>query len=83
MKLFVENKSAIVLMKNPVFHGRIKHIDTRFHFIRECVEEGQIIVEFIRTDEQRADSLTKALPAAKLATMRHMLGVRNLGPHQD
>ena len=83
VKLLVDNKSAIALMKNPVFHGRSKHIDTRFHFIRECVEEGQIIVEFIRTDEQRADSLTKALPVAKLATMRHLLGVRNLGPHQD
>ena len=83
VKLFVDNKSAIALMKNPVFHGRSKHIDTRFHFIRECVEKGQIIVEFIRTDEQRADLLTKALPAANLATMRHLLGVRNLGPHQD
>lgn len=83
VKVLVDNKSAIALMKNPVFHGRSKHIDTRFHFIRECVEEGQIVLEFVRTDEQRADPLTKALPAARLATMRHLLGVRDLGPHQD
>ncbi|KAG6513941.1 hypothetical protein ZIOFF_024278 [Zingiber officinale] len=38
--LFVDNKSVIALMKNPVFHGRNKHIDTRFHFIIECVENG-------------------------------------------
>ncbi|GKD90013.1 hypothetical protein Tco_1365520 [Tanacetum coccineum] len=40
----VENKSAIALMKNPVFHGRSKHIDIRYHFIRECVEKNQIEV---------------------------------------
>ncbi|KAG6490266.1 hypothetical protein ZIOFF_051551 [Zingiber officinale] len=49
--LFVDNKSAIALMKNPVFHGRNKHIDTRFHFIRECIEKGQIVVEFVNTGE--------------------------------
>jgi len=38
--LFVDNNSAIALMKNPMFHGRSKHIDIRYHFIRECVERG-------------------------------------------
>ncbi|KAG6535240.1 hypothetical protein ZIOFF_000205 [Zingiber officinale] len=76
--LFVDNKSAIALMKNPVFHGRSKHIDTRFHFIRECIEKGQIVVEFVNTGEQRADALTKALPGVKLAAMRQLLGVRDL-----
>nr|GEW52797.1 ribonuclease H-like domain, reverse transcriptase, RNA-dependent DNA polymerase [Tanacetum cinerariifolium] len=42
----VDNKSAIALMKNPVFHGRSKHIDTKYHFIRECVEKEDIQVEF-------------------------------------
>ena len=51
VKLFVDNKSAIALMKNPVFHGRSKHIDTKFHFIRECVEEGPIEVDFTCTEE--------------------------------
>ena len=83
VKMFVDNKSAIALMKNPMFHGRIKHIDTRFHFIWECVEEGKIIVEFIRTEEQRVDSLTKTLSAAKLEAMRYLIGVRYLGPLQD
>lgn len=81
--LFVDNKSAIALMKNPVFHGRNKHIDTCFHFIRECVKNGQIIVEFVNTGEQRADVLTKALTRVKLAAMRQLLGVRNLEPCQN
>ncbi|KAG6476133.1 hypothetical protein ZIOFF_065369 [Zingiber officinale] len=81
--LFVDNKSAITLMKNRVFHGRSKHIDTRFHFIRECVENGQIVVEFINTGEQRADVLTKALSGVKLAVMRQLLGARDLEPCQN
>ena len=83
IKLFVDNKSAIALMKNPVFHGCSKHIDTRFHFIRDCVEEGHIAVEFDSSEEQRANALTKALPTARMATMRHLLGVRDLEPHQE
>nr|GEZ62512.1 zinc finger, CCHC-type [Tanacetum cinerariifolium] len=40
--ILVDNKSAIALMKNPVFQGRSKHIDTKYHFIRECVERDDI-----------------------------------------
>ncbi|XP_042396491.1 secreted RxLR effector protein 161-like [Zingiber officinale] len=49
--LFVNNKSAIALMKNPIFHGCGKHIDTRFHFIKECIEKGQTVVKFVNTGE--------------------------------
>lgn len=83
VKLFVDNKSAIALMKNPVFHARSKHIDTKFPFIRECVEAGKIVVEFVRTEEQRADALTKALNGMKFALQRDLLGVHDLGPCQD
>jgi hypothetical protein len=61
--LFVDNNSAIALMKNPVFHGRSKHIDTKYHFIRECIERGQIVAKRVGTGEQKVDSLTKALAA--------------------
>ena len=77
--ILVDNKSAIELMKNPVFHGRSKHIDTTYHFIRECVEREDLQVEFIRGEHQKADILTKALPKIKFLTMRHFIGVRDLG----
>jgi hypothetical protein len=80
--LYVDNNSAIALMKNPVFHGRSKHIDIKYHFIRECVEHGQIKVKRVSTLEQKADSLTKALPAVKLGIMIHLLGVRELEVYQ-
>jgi ribonuclease HI len=80
--IHVDNKSAIELMKNHVFHGRSKHIEIKFHYIRECVEKGQIAVKWIGTLEQKADSLTKGMVVTKLGEMRHMLGVRELEEHQ-
>lgn len=76
--LFIDNKSAIDLAKNPVFHGRSKHIDLRFHFIRECVDRGEVIVKHVRSDMQRADGLTKALATVKFERMRQLLGVHEL-----
>ena len=76
--LYIDNKSAIDLAKNLVFHGRSKHIDVCYHFIRDCVEQGLIVIKHVSTSEQRADILTKALSAAKFEKMRSLLGVRNL-----
>jgi hypothetical protein len=59
-RLLVNNKSAIELSKNPVHHDRSKHIDTRYHYIRECVENGVVDVDHIGTDDQLADILMKA-----------------------
>lgn len=61
--LYIDNKSAVDLARNPVFHGRSKHIDLRYHFIRDCVKQGLIVIKHVRTSEQRVDILTKALAA--------------------
>lgn len=73
--LFVDNKSAIDLAKNPVFHGRRKHINIRYHFIRECVDRGEIILKHISGEFQRADILTKAMTTLKFEKMRSLLGI--------
>ena len=78
VKLMVDNKSAIALSKNPVHHDRSKHIDTKFHYIRECIEEGKIDVVHVGTDGQLADIFTKALGRIKFVEMRQKLGVVNL-----
>jgi hypothetical protein len=52
VKLSVDNKSAVSLIKNPVYHDRTKHIDLRFHYIREYMENKQILTEFTNTDSQ-------------------------------
>ena len=75
VKLLVDNKSAIALSKNPVHHDRSKHIDTRYHFIRECVERGEVEIDHVGTAEQLADILTKALGRVKFEELRGKLGV--------
>lgn len=76
--LCIDNRSAIELMKNPVLHGRSKHIDVRFHFIRECIERGELIVKYVGTQEQRADILTKALGKVKFEAMKKLIGVKEI-----
>lgn len=76
--IYVDNKSAIDLARNPVFHGRSKHIDIRYHFIRECVERGEVEIKHIRSEEQRADILTKAMSTEKFERMRALLGIQKL-----
>lgn len=60
--LYVDNQSAIQLVRNPVFHKRTKHIDVHFHFIRKKVNEKEIKVEYIPSENQHADIFTKTLP---------------------
>ncbi|XP_066354656.1 secreted RxLR effector protein 161-like [Miscanthus floridulus] len=74
-KLKVDNKSAIALMKNHVHHDRSKHIDVKFHFIRECCDRKLIDVEFIGTELQLGDILTKALGRVRFQELRGKIGM--------
>ena len=74
----IDNRSAIALSRNPVFHGRSKHIHSRYHFIRECVEKELLEVEHVPGSEQKADILTKALGRIKYKEMRDLIGVQDL-----
>ncbi|XP_013594528.1 PREDICTED: uncharacterized mitochondrial protein AtMg00810-like [Brassica oleracea var. oleracea] len=74
VKLRIDNKSAIALTKNPVFHGRSKHVLKKYHFIRECVENGHIEVEHVPGVEQKADILTKPLARIMFKQMRSLIG---------
>jgi hypothetical protein len=74
--MLVDNKEAISLVKNPVLHDRSKHIETRYHYIRECVERGLITVDFVRTEDQLGDLFTKSLSRVKFEELRSRIGVR-------
>lgn len=78
--IYIDNMSAIYLAKNLVFHGRSKHIDIRYHLIRECVAKGEIKIKHVSTNEQRADSLKKTLTTVKFEKMRKLLGVKTTVP---
>lgn len=76
--LKIDNQSAIALSHNPVFHDRSKHIDVRYHFIRECVEDGRVRIDSIGTEEQLADIATKALARERFCELRSRIGVRSV-----
>ncbi|CAM0876884.1 unnamed protein product [Alopecurus aequalis] len=78
--LKVDNKSAIALAKNPVFHERSKHIELKYHFIRDCVEAKKIELEFVPTEHQLADMLTKPLGRVRLAELRSRIGMVEVSP---
>jgi len=74
-QIYCDNMSAIALSKNHVFHKQSKHIDTRYHYIRELVNEEVILVQFSKSEEQFADILTKPLGNELLKVHRNNLGV--------
>jgi hypothetical protein len=73
--IYCDNKSCIKLLENPVFHDRSKHIEVRYHFIRDYVQRGAVELQYISTEEQVADILTKALNMGKFVFFRDKLGV--------
>ena len=74
----VDNQPAIVLVKNPVLHDRSKHIDVKFHFIRDCVDGGQIVIEFVETGRQLVNVLTKPLGCLWFMELKEMIGMEGV-----
>ena len=76
-QIMCDNTSAIAMAKNPVFHQKSRHINRKFHFIREAIQAKEIELVYCRTEEQIADILTKALPKDRFAYLRELLGVKS------
>ncbi|GJX50138.1 retrovirus-related pol polyprotein from transposon TNT 1-94, partial [Tanacetum coccineum] len=78
--LYCDNKSVIALCCNNVQHSRAKHIDIRYHFIKEQVENGIVELYFVRTEYQLADIFTKPLPRERFNFLIDKLGMRSMSP---
>nr|GEY40116.1 hypothetical protein [Tanacetum cinerariifolium] len=78
--IYCDSKSATAISCNPVQHSRTKHIDVRYHFIKEHVEKGTIELYFVKTDYQLANIFTKALPTDRFNYLVRYLGMRSLSP---
>ncbi|GJU15662.1 putative ribonuclease H-like domain-containing protein [Tanacetum coccineum] len=74
IEIFCDNESAVALTKEPKDHGKSKHIERKYHFVRSKVEEGHVIVKHIRSEDNPADPFTKAL-----AKSRHDEHARSIG----
>jgi len=71
----MDNTGAIALTKNPEFHQRTKHMDVRWHYIREQVDIGKIEIDYTQTSQMVADGFTKPLNATKFRTFVEQLGL--------
>ena len=76
--IYEDNQASIAMAKNPQFHGRAKHIDIRYHFIREQIELGIIKLEYCPTEVMTADMLTKGLNGERFCKLRESTGICEL-----
>ena len=75
IKCLIDNKSTINLAKNHITHGKRKHIETRFHYLRDQVNKCKIIVEYCSTNDQVANVFTKPVKRAQFLKLRRELRV--------
>nr|GEW88946.1 hypothetical protein [Tanacetum cinerariifolium] len=80
ISMYCDNKSVIALCCNNVQHSRSKHIDIKYHFIKEHVENGVIELYFVNTEYQLADLFTKALGRNRMEFLINKLGMRSFTP---
>ncbi|GKA56630.1 retrovirus-related pol polyprotein from transposon TNT 1-94 [Tanacetum coccineum] len=78
--MYCDKESAITLCCNNVQHSKSKHIDVRYHFIKEHVENGIVKLYFVRTKYQLADIFTKPLPRERFNFLIKNLGMRSMSP---
>ena len=76
--LMEDNQGAIAVAKNPIAHARTKHIDIRYHYIREAVQEQTIELKYCPTNEMLADILTKPLSKGQFEILRQAMGMEKL-----
>ena len=77
-RLYIDNRATDLLARNPVNHAAMKHIDVRYHFIRECIADGNVDLQLIGTNDMAADILTKALAVTKHEHFCQMLGMETM-----
>ena len=73
--LLSDNQSSMKNAQNPAFHKRSKHIAIRYHFIREKVESGEVVLQFIGTKLMAADQMTKHVGMQVLAIAKEVMGM--------
>ena len=71
--IYADNQGSIALSENPMVQKRSKHIDTRYHYIRHCVQQGVVKLVYVPSERQLADLLTKSLPRDRVVTLRDLI----------
>ena len=76
--IYEDNQSTIAMTHNPQFHGRSKHIDIKYHFVREHVNLGDIELKYCHSEDMTADMLTKGLSRENFCKLREQAGLIQL-----
>ncbi|KAE9332538.1 Retrovirus-related Pol polyprotein from transposon TNT 1-94 [Phytophthora rubi] len=74
-----DNQACIAIAENPAQHSRVKHIDVRYHFIREHVQHKDVNLQYVVSKDNVADALTKGLPRDQLEYLREAMNVKSMG----
>ena len=74
--VFCDSQSSIFLTEDQLFHEKTKHIDVLYHFVREVIAHGDIVVSKVSTHDNRANMITKALPVTKFEYCIDLVGAR-------
>ncbi|KAJ0765403.1 putative RNA-directed DNA polymerase [Helianthus annuus] len=74
--IYVDNSAALDITRNPVQHSKTKHIEIKYHFIRDCFEKRLIDVVKVHTDDQRADLFTKAFDKSRFDFLLLVNGIK-------
>jgi hypothetical protein len=75
LPIYGDNQGSVFMVHNPVTDGWTKHIDTRYHYVRQQIKNGAVTVYYVRSDENPADIFTKPLGKVKFLKFREQLGL--------
>jgi hypothetical protein len=76
--IYCDNQSCVKILENPMFHDKLKHIEIKYYFLHDKVHRGEAVLQYIATDEQTTDILTKPLSKIKFAYLRDKLGLMDI-----
>ncbi|KAJ0392461.1 hypothetical protein P43SY_002015 [Pythium insidiosum] len=75
--IYVDNQAAIAMAEHSGYQSRAKHIDLRYHFVRDTIESGELETKYVRSKDQLADFMTKAMPTPQFTKLVQLAGIRD------
>jgi hypothetical protein len=78
--IYCDNQSYVKLSENSMFHDRSKHIEIKYYFLRDKVQRGEVVLQYISTDEKTTDILSKPLSKINFTCIRDELGLVEIAP---
>ena len=73
MRVHIDNQSTIKITKNPVYYSRAKHISIRFHWLRDAAHKKDFLINYVQSQDNLADLLTKSLGKIKFVALRNKI----------